>query len=148
MLAVQRLAPSGRRGIETISISSQDERPALLTSEHRRAIRESLVKPVIHGEEIQLSGYVREIDLDAHRFDLRGIDDEQIRDVRCAYRSLPGVRARDLLGSYIRVYGLIERTADGIPRLLSVLDVDIRQQAPEDVYMVDDDQPPLPLLKG
>lgn len=148
MLAVQRLAPSGRRGIETISISSQDERPALLTSEHRRAIRESLVKPVIHGEEIQLSGYVREIDLDAHRFDLRGIDDEQIRDVRCAYRSLPGVRARDLLGSYIRVYGLIERTSDGIPRLLSVLDVDIRQQAPEDVYMVDDDQPPLPLLKG
>jgi len=148
MLAVQRLAPSGRRGIETISISSHDERPALLTSEHRRAIRESLIKPVIHGEEIQLSGFVREIDLDAHRFDLRGIDDEQIRDVRCAYRSLPGLRARDLLGSYISVHGLIERTADGIPRLLSVLNVEIRQKAPEDSYLVDDDNPPLPLLKG
>ncbi len=148
MLAVQRLAPSGRRGIETISISSHDERPALLTSEHRRAIRESLLKPVIHGEEIRLSGFVREIDLDAHRFDLRGIDDEQIRDVRCAYRSLPGLRARDLLGSYISVHGLIERTADGIPRLLSVLDVEIRQKAPEDSYLVDDDNPPLPLLKG
>lgn len=148
LLAVQRLAPSGRRGIETLSISSKEERPALLTSEHRRAIRESLLKPVIHGEEIQLVGYVREIDLDAHRFDLRGIDDEQIRDVRCAYRNLPQVRARDLLGSYIQVNGLVERTADGVPRLLSVLHVEILQRAPEEIYLVDDANPGLPLLKG
>jgi predicted RNA-binding protein len=147
LLAVQRLSPSGRRGIETLAISGQEERPALLTSEHRRAIRESLVKPVIHGEEIQLSGYVREIDLDAHRFELRGVDDEQIRDVRCAYRSLPGVRARDLLGSYVRVDGLVERTADGVPRLLSVLRIDIRKRAPEDMYLIDDGGPHLPLLK-
>ena len=95
-----------------------------------------------------MSGYVREIDLDAHRFDLRGIDDEQIRDVRCAYRDLPGVRARDLLGSYVRVRSLVERTADGIPRLLSVLKLEILQHAPEDAYLVGDDSPPLPLLKG
>ncbi|WP_168727401.1 MULTISPECIES: hypothetical protein [Sphingomonas] len=148
LLAVQRLAPSGRRGIDTLSISGEIEKPARLTIEHRKAIRESLIKPVIHGEELQLSGYVREIDLDAHRFDLRGIDDEQIRDVRCAYRDLPGVRARDLLGSYVRVRSLVERTADGIPRLLSVLKLEILQHAPEDAYLVGDDSPPLPLLKG
>lgn len=147
LLAVQRLAPSGRRGIERLSIGGQGERPAQLTLEHRRAIRESLTKPVIHGEEMQLRGYVREIDLDAHRFDLRGIDDEEIRDVRCAYRSLPNIRARDLLGSYVRVEGLVERTADGVPRLLSVTHVDIRQKPAEDIYL-DDDQTPLPLLKG
>lgn len=148
LLAVQRLAPSGRRGIDTLQVSAHGEKPALLTLEHRRAIRESLLKPVIHGEEIQLLGYVREIDLDAHRFDLRGIDDEQIRDVRCAYRHLPNIRARDLLGSYVRVHGLVERTADGIPRLLSVLHVDIRQRPPEDIFLIEDVETPLPLLKG
>lgn len=147
LLAVQRLAPSGRRGVASLSISSQNEKPALLTPDHRRAIRASLVKPVIHGEEISLSGYVREIDLDARRFELRGIDDEQIRDVRCAYRSLPNVRLRDLLGSYVRVQGLVERTADGIPRLVSVADVMIRALAPDDVYILQEAQPPLPQLK-
>lgn len=148
LLAVQRLAPSGRRGIESLSISSRNERPALLTQDHRRAIRESLVKPVIHGEELTLTGYVREIDLDARRFDLRGIDDEQIRDVRCAYRTLPNLRARDLLGSYVRVQGLVEKSADGIPRLVSVSDVTIRAKAPDDIYEIDETDPPLPLLKG
>lgn len=148
LLAVQRLAPSGRRGMETLSISSQNEKPALLTPDHRRAIRESLVKPVIHGEELTLSGHVREIDLDARRFDLRGIADEQIRDVRCAYRTLPNLRARDLLGSYVRVHGLVERTHDGVPRLVSVSDVTIRARAPEDVDILEETDTPLPLLKG
>lgn len=148
LLAVQRLSPSGRRGIETLSVSGRDRAPARLTSDHRKAIRESLTKPVIHGEKIRLLGYVREIDLDAHRFDLRGIDNEQIRDVRCAYRSLPNVRARDLLGSYVSVDGLVERTADGIPRLLSVMGLDIRHHPPEDIYLHGEDQTPLPLLKG
>ncbi len=148
LLAVQRLAPSGRRGIETFSVSSRGEKPARLNSEHRRAIRESLFKPVIHGDDIQLLGYVREIDLDAHRFDLRGIDNEQIRDVRCAYRHLPDIKGRDLLGSYVRVSGLVERTADGVPRLLSVNDVEIRQKAPDDTRLIGDEEMPLPLLKG
>lgn len=148
LLAVQRLAPSGRRGIDTLCLSSQGARPAQLNSDHRRAIRESLTKPVIHGEDIQLLGYVREIDLDAHRFDLRGIDDEEIRDVRCAYRNLPDIRGRDLLGSYVKVNGLVERTADGVPRLLSVTNVEIRQKAPDGTRLVNNEETPLPLLKG
>ena len=148
LLAVQRLAPSGRRGIDTFSVSSRGEKPARLNSDHRRAIRESLFKPVIHGEDVELLGYVREIDLDAHRFDLRGIDDEEIRDVRCAYRNLPDVRGRDLLGSYVKVTGLVERTADGVPRLLSVNHVEIREKAPDDTRLIAEDEIPLPLLKG
>ena len=38
LLAVQRLSPSGRRGIDTLTISARSERPAELTSEHRKAI--------------------------------------------------------------------------------------------------------------
>ena len=68
--------------------------------------------------------------------------------MRCAYRSLENVRARDLLGSYVRVSGLVERTADGVPRLLSVLDLEIRQRAPDDVYLIHEEVPRLPLPKA
>lgn len=132
LVAVQRLAPSGRRGIEAVSVSGADRVPAELTSGHRRAIRASLDKPVIRGEEIEFVGQVREIDLDSHRFDLRGIADEQVRDVRCAYRGI-NVRPKSLLGARIRARGLVERTHDEIPRLMSVLSVEILNPAPDDL---------------
>lgn len=131
LLAVQRIAPSGRRGIDTISVSGSESSPAQLNPNHRRAIRNSLDKPVLKGEEIEFQGAVREIDLDAHRFDLRGIANEQVRDVRCAYRAVEGLNPRDLLGATIRARGLIERAADGIPRLMSVLSLQIIRKAPE-----------------
>lgn len=126
LVAVQRISPSGRRGIETVSVSGlQDKAPATLTSEHRKAIRESLFKPVLRGDILEFTGEVREIDLDARRFDLRGIADEQIRDVRCAYRNFEGVNPKALIGARVRVQGLVERTADEIPRLMSVTDIEI-----------------------
>jgi hypothetical protein len=132
LVAVQRISPSGRRGIETVSVSgSSDAMPATLTMEHRRAIRESLVKPVIRGEILEFTGQVREIDLDARRFDLRGIADEQVRDVRCAYRNFEGVSPKRLLGATVRVQGLVERTADEIPRLMSVTNIEVLRDLPE-----------------
>lgn len=132
LVALQRISPSGRRGIETVSVSAAANLgpPAELTVEHRRAIRQSLFKPVIRGDEIQFQGNVREIDLDARRFDLRGIANEQVRDVRCAYRDVAGINPRHLLGATVRVRGLVER-ADEIPRLMSVLDLEIVRPAPE-----------------
>jgi hypothetical protein len=132
LLAVQRISPSGRRGIDAVSVSGADRKPAELTSQHRKAIRESLDKPVLGGDEIELVGQVREIDLDAHRFDLRGITNEQVRDVRCAYRGLD-VRPRDLIGATVRARGLVERTRDDIPRLMSVTAIQIVRPAPEDI---------------
>lgn len=132
LLAVQRISPSGRRGIDAVSISGAERKPAELTSQHRRAIRESLDKPVLGGDEIELVGQVREIDLDAHRFDLRGITNEQLRDVRCAYRNID-IRPRDLLGATVRARGLVERTRDEIPRLMSVTGVQIIRAAPDDM---------------
>lgn len=133
LVAVQRLAPSGRRGIEAVSVSGIEGSPAELTSGHRRAIRESLVKPVIKGEVIEFVGEVREIDLDSRRFDLRGIADEQVRDVRCAYRTAEGVNPRALLGATVRARGLVERTLDTVPRLMSVTSVEIVRPAPDDL---------------
>lgn len=133
LLAVQRISPSGRRGIETISVSGGESAPAELRSSHRRAIRASLDKPVIKGEEIEFVGQVREIDLDARRFDLRGIAHEQVRDLRCAYRTAAGVNPRELLGATVRARGLVERTADDVPRLMSVSSLSIVRKAPENL---------------
>lgn len=131
MVAVQRISPSGRRGFDSVSVSGGKKSPAELRPSHRRAIRESLDKPVIRGEEIQFTGQVREIDLDAFRFELRGIADHQIRDLRCAYRGVEGVQPRKLLGSTVRVRGLVERSANDIPRLMSIRELTIVRDAPD-----------------
>lgn len=132
LVAVQRMSPSGRRGIDSVSVSSLKNRdkPAELTSENRKSIRDSLVRPVIKGEELELVGSVREIDLDSRRFDLRGIADEKLRDIRCAYRQVENVNPRALLGSLVKARGLIERSQDGSPRLMSVTALEIIQAAP------------------
>lgn len=131
LVAVQRISPTGRRGVDAISVSGARNAPAELTPIVRRAIRASLDKPVIKGEEIEFLGQVREIDLDARRFDLRGIADEQVRDVRCAYRNVPSVNPKALLGATVRARGLVERAPDEAPRLMSVLSIDIVREAPE-----------------
>lgn len=134
LVAVQRLAPSGRRGINAVSVSGNEGgAPAELTAQHRKAIRDSLDRPVIKGETIEFQGEVREIDLDSRRFDLRGIADEQVRDVRCAYRSVEGVSPRNLLGATVKARGLVERTSDSIPRLMSVTSIEILRAAPDDL---------------
>ena len=132
LVAVQRISPSGRRGIASVSVSGAEGAPAELTTAHRKAIRQSLDKPVIRGEEIEFTGQVREIDLDSRRFDLRGIADHQVRDVRCAYRSVE-ISPRKLLGATVRARGLVERTNDDIPRLMSVTALAIVREAPENL---------------
>lgn len=131
LLAVQRISPSGRRGFDTVSISGGENAPAELRPSHRKAIRESLDRPVIKGEEIQFTGQVREIDLDAFRFELRGIADHQVRDLRCAYRGVEGIQPRRLLGSTVCVRGLVERSANDVPRLMSVRELTILRDAPD-----------------
>ena len=134
LVAVQRLSPSGRRGIDAVSVSgTEGSAPAELTAHHRKAIRQILDRPVIKGETIEFVGEVREIDLDSRRFDLRGIADEQVRDVRCAYRSVEGVSPRSLLGATVRARGLVERTSDNIPRLMSVTALEIVRPAPDEL---------------
>lgn len=131
LVAIQRIAPTGRRGFSTLSVSGSASSPAELTPLTRKAIRESLDTPVIHGTEIAFTGHVREIDLDAHRFELRGIADEEVRDLRCAYRAVTDVNPRKLLGARVRVRGLVERASNGVPRLMAVQSLEITHEAVE-----------------
>jgi hypothetical protein len=135
LVAVQRISPSGRKGFDTVSVSGMQSssKPAELRSTHRTAIRNSLSKPVIRGDEIEFSGQVREIDLDARRFELRGITNTEIQDLRCAYRDFDGVKPRSLLGATVKVRGLVERAADEIPRLMSITDLQVLKAPPDDL---------------
>ena len=124
LVAVQRLSPSKQSKVDSISVSGANEKPAKLNAMHRKAIRDCLYKPVIGGDEIEFEGQVREIDLDARRFELRGISDAKVRDLRCAYRGVD-INPNQLLGTKARVRGLVERMADGIPRLMSITKLEI-----------------------
>jgi hypothetical protein len=90
-----------------------------------------LIHPLVKGEDLQVTGVVREIDLDAKRFDLRGIADQQLTDLRCAYSEVSDVRPRSLLGAMVRVRGLVERSADNRPRLMAVTSLVIVKPPPE-----------------
>ena len=84
-----------------------------------------LVRPVVGKEVLQLEGTVREIDLDARRFEVRGVSDHEIADIRCVYTNLGNVLPRRLLDARVRVRGLVERRSDEAPRLLAVDQIEV-----------------------
>lgn len=135
LVAVQRIAPSGRQGVSSISVSSpmHSSEGGALTPAARNSIRRMLVDPVKSTEVLEFSGVVREIDLDARRFDLRGIADEQIDDIRCAYAHVERVSPKLLLGSTVKVRGLVDRRGDHMPRLMALQSIDIVRPAGDDV---------------
>ena len=70
-------------------------------------------------------GVVREIDLDARRFDLRRIVEAEIEDLRCIYPIDFYKVANKLLNKKLRVKGKIARASSGKPRLLLIDNLDI-----------------------
>lgn len=127
LLAIEKLSPTGRQGIQTVSISGKQtggEEPVQLTSIVREDIRQHLQQPVISDEEIDIVGDVREIDLDANRFEIRHIENMEINDVRCKYK-VTDAEASDWLNKRVRVHGIVERDASGRPRLLDVTSVKV-----------------------
>lgn len=121
-LAVKRIAPSGRRGVERIGVSGKIAglREGNLTPAVRAQINEILAQPTVGKELVEFEGTVREMDLDAKRFDLRGISNESVQDIRCVYSKEDIPNARALLDSRVRVSGYVARRSDEAPRLLSL----------------------------
>ncbi|TIW49917.1 MAG: hypothetical protein E5V71_00280 [Mesorhizobium sp.] len=121
LVAVRRIAPSGKTGVSRIGVTSASDMrgPAVLTPYLRSQIGRMLERPVESKERMEFVGIVREIDLDAKRFELRGIADQQIHDIRCAYGAVKNLQPRGLLDARVRVQGVVERRADEAPRLMS-----------------------------
>lgn len=126
LLAIRRLAPSQQSGIARVGIGGRelgDER-AVLTLDVRRQANKMLQRPVLGREEITLHGLVREIDLDAHRFELRNISGYH-QDVRCIYSAELSHAARKWLDAKVSVSGIVERLPDEAPRLLQLTNLEV-----------------------
>lgn len=125
LIAVRELAPSGRsRGISGVTIAGGGVRAAEvnpLTKESRLIVRHILATPVKRTEVITISGIVRETDLDDKRFEVRGIEENTLTDLRCIY----GPKVADPIASKwlnhkVEVTGRVERDASGRARLMKV----------------------------
>lgn len=127
LVAVRRIAPSGKSGISRIGVTSSNDRrgPAQLTPETRQRVGRMLAHPVSSKEVMQIEGTVREIDLDAKRFELRNIAHSRLADIRCVYAFVEDIQPRKLLDARVRVRGRVERRPDEMPRLMAVEQIDI-----------------------
>lgn len=135
LTALYGLSPTGRRGIHTLDISSPGQRKGELSQRERVVLKEAIDNPVLHQRKPgAFVGELREIDLDAHRFHLRGV--QGIGSLRCIISALDRPNAKNLLGEFVRVEGEYESNREGRPRLMIVTKVSVMPRAT---------QPPLDL---
>lgn len=128
MMALYRLSPTGKVGIHTVDIASPGRRASTLSQRERVVLREELTAPTGRDRKPGIFvGEVREIDLDAQRFHLRGV--QSIGHLRCASHALNKVEAKKLLGEYVRVQGDYESNRQGVPRLMIVHSFEILPRA-------------------
>ena len=129
LIAVKRIAPSGYKGIEKIGVSggTDSNEPATLTPRIRSLIHNHLRHPKQSNERFKVRGIVREIDLDARRFELRSLESDEIDDLRCIYSNVELSNPRALLDSRVEVEGTLERRNDHKARLAILEAVSILQ---------------------
>ncbi|WP_037982678.1 hypothetical protein [Thauera sp. 27] len=117
LLSLLAFAPTGKRGIHTLGISSREYGSATLSQRERVVLQEALRHPLPGRlREGALQGEVREADLDKTRFHLRTPEGV----VRCVLPALHTEQARIMLGRPFRVTGKYETDRDGHPRLMYV----------------------------
>lgn len=121
MVAAKRLAPTGRRGIDSVSFFSPDqeqEKIQLLTPKSRLALTHALLAPVKVSTEGIFDGLLREIDLDARRFEIRGV--RGVGAIRCVYGPMHDQLVKAALDARIRVAGRYESIDGQGPRFMAI----------------------------
>lgn len=129
LVAAKRLAPTGRRGIESVSFfsdESTDPDSATLTPKSRAVLVGALMAPVQQPGSGTFVGTLREIDLDARRFEIRGVDG--VGSIRCAYAQRHDEVVRKALDAKVRVGGGYEALVSGRPRLVAVESLDLLER--------------------
>lgn len=119
LTASYHLAPTGKIGIHTLDIGRPDERPGSLSQRERVVLREVAIKRtmLMNRQQGSFVGELREIDLDANRFQLRNVPG--IGSIRCAM-PIAIDKIRPLIGLGVRVEGSYETDRSGRPRLMQV----------------------------
>ena len=126
MVAASKLAPTGRRGIDSLAFYGPDdpgEAAKPLTASSRRILNGAVARPVRVGGRGSFVGIVREIDLDARRFEIRHVAD--VGAIRCVYGSHLEKQARQMLDKRVRVEGQYETLPNHKPRLIEVSSMDV-----------------------
>ncbi len=113
------LSPTGRKGIHTVEVSSRSAPKVDLSQRERVVLKDALKNPDLankkHGS---FEGTIREIDLDAKRFQLRGV--VGVGSLRCVYPGLDSTSGKGILDEIVRVEGEYEVDRNGRPRLMLV----------------------------
>lgn len=122
--AVRQMSPSGQLGITEIEILGRRiARTVSLTTETRRHARRLMAQPPTRApSRASFIGTVREVDLDAARFEIRNVEGHP-HDIRCAHE-LDEQEVKRLVDQRVRVAGTAEYGARGIVRLLWVDEVE------------------------
>ena len=123
--AVRHLSPSGQMGIREIELlGRQVARVTVLTTETRRQARSVMAQRFEPANTpVSFVGTVREVDLDAFRFEIRNVEG-QLEDVRCAHE-LEEDEIKRLMDRRVRVTGKPEYGARQTVRLLWVDEVEL-----------------------
>lgn len=117
--ALLALSPTGKRGITSVGITSPGVPSSSLSPRERIILKDALAHPkLINRRAGSFVGSLHEIDLDTHRFHLRGVP--SVGSLRCAIAPLTKAQAKELLGEWVRVEGEYEVDRNGRPRLMLV----------------------------
>ncbi len=121
MVAASKLAPSGQRGIDRLSLyepASAGAEVAPLTPHARKILNRAVRRPVLVSGSGAFQGVVREVDLDARRFEIRQVPG--VGAIRCVYGPNMDALVRQILDSAIHVRGEYETLPNRKPRLMKV----------------------------
>lgn len=83
-----------------------------------KAIEESDLS--LQQERVSIVGEVREMDLDARRFELRHIENMRTNELRCVYQQISDGEAAEWLNKQVEVTGTVVSGGNGISKLLAV----------------------------
>jgi hypothetical protein len=119
LAALLRFAPTGRKGIHTMELATQQKGMAKLGQRERVVLKEAIDKPSMKASRTgSFVGQIREADLDKTRLHLRDV--AGIGTLRCVVRELSIEAARILLGRHVRAVGNYQTDIQGRPRFLFV----------------------------
>lgn len=117
--ALHKMAPTGRRGIHTVDLSSPGGSHGTLSQRERVVLADALKHPTLANRKAgTFVGEIREIDLDANRLHLRNVNG--VGSLRCVLPTLDSYAAKGMLGEFARVQGEYEVDKNGKPRLMLV----------------------------
>jgi len=123
MVSAVAMSPTGKSGIDGITLYSQKreyDRANPLTPTTRKIFREKVKSPITDKKvEGSFVGIVREIDLDAKRFEIRGVElAGEKGGIRCVFNKSHNIE--NILNMPLRVKGMYVTDKSGRPKLMEV----------------------------